>query len=163
MIFQYSKYIRGCFFVPLLVFIFFSFYLISVLIPFFTQLKKSTLTPQKIQQYLVGFLVGAFFLTMNGGRLLNGGIFLMFEKESDAIVVEGQISQINELGIFSFPELSSDYGNGDSNGVEIVINGVGYAVPVCGDLQVGDEVVLTVLPKSKYILEIRKTGTGSPS
>lgn len=104
-------------------------------------------------------LVCGFFLCMNVGRLLHGGIHLIYEREADAIELQGEISEIRGLGRFSFPELESEYGYGETNGVQFTIDGIECSAIVQGSLEVGDQVIVVYLPKSGYILSIAESET----
>ncbi len=79
---------------------------------------------------------------------------MLNEKETDAVEMQGYISDIRGLGRFAFPKLKSDYGYGETNGVEFTINGVQCTAIVKGSLEVGDYVSVVYLPKSGYVLFI---------
>lgn len=134
-----------------------SFWVMS-LISVVVHLVKSGLATQKaISRFIIVLLFSAFFLPMYAGILCHGGIHLMYEKEADAISMQGNITEIAGLGMFSFPRLDSDYGYGDTHGVQFVINGEVCCAPTKGSLNTGDYVEILYLPNSKYILSIQKS------
>ena len=91
------------------------------------------------------------------GYLLDGGIYLRDEKETDAIEMQGEISDIRGLGEFTFPVVKGDYDYDKVNGYEFVIDGVHCKAVLKGSLEVGDYVTVKYLPKSGYVLYIGKT------
>ena len=93
-------------------------------------------------------------LCMEVGALLNGGIYLRDEKETDAIEMHGEISDIRGLEEFTFPVVKGDYDYDKVNGYEFIIDGVHCKAVRKGSLEVGDYVTVKYLPKSGYILYI---------
>ena len=91
---------------------------------------------------------------MEIGVLLNGGIYLRDEKETDAIEIQGEISKIRGLGQFSFPVVKGDYKHEEKNGYEFTINEIQCKAVLKGSLEVGDYVTVKYLPKSGYVLYI---------
>ena len=85
--------------------------------------------------------------------LARGGIYLIQEKEDDAILISGKIEDFIELSLYSggnkyYDKNSTFQGYGEG----IVIDGIKYYL-MYGDLKEGDDVTIKVLPKSKLILE----------
>ena len=154
MLFDYSQYLRGCLVIPLFVSLFFLHFLLSILGRFLTTFVRGTVNLKEIVSLGIAVLVCAFFLCMNVGRLLHGGVHLFYERVSDAITVQGEISAINDLGRYSFPEMKNEYGYEETNGVQFVIGEVVCTAPTNGVLDVGDYVTVTYLPQSSYILSI---------
>ena len=101
-------------------------------------------------------LISGFFICIGTSRLMYGGIHLIYERESDAVVVHGQIESIEELDILAFPSLNCKYTEGNTHGIQITINGIHYTAIEKGTLESGDSVVIKYLPKSRYILHIDK-------
>lgn len=107
--------------------------------------------------FQVLWLIGAVVVVcMLIGVLLNGGIYLRDEKETDAIVIQGEISDIRGLGSFSFPVVKGDYEYDKANGYEFIIDGIHCKAVLKGSLEVGDYVTVKYLPKSGYVLYIAK-------
>ncbi|MDE7271071.1 MAG: hypothetical protein K2N81_11435 [Acetatifactor sp.] len=104
--------------------------------------------------WLVGSWVVVFIQI---GVLCNGGIYLRDEKETDAVEMQGEISDIKGLGSFSFPVVKGNYRHEEKNGYEFIINGVQCKAVLKGSLEVGDYVTVKYLPKRGYILYIGKT------
>lgn len=86
--------------------------------------------------------------------LTNGGIHLLTEKEGEVIEVSGTIEK------FTYPSKRVPTFKGkyaDSSlpfGVDISIDGETYFMPYIEGFDVGEEVVITYLPKSKVVLSI---------
>lgn len=85
--------------------------------------------------------------------LARGGIYLIQEKEEDAILISGKIEDFMKLSLYSsgnkyYDKNSTFQGYGEC----IVIDGIKYYL-MYGDLKKGDDVTVKVLPKSKLILE----------
>lgn len=100
------------------------------------------------------FIVCLFLITINLIHLFRGGIYLLTEKEEDALIITGVIENTIEID----PLTGSKYGteNNSGNGEALIINGTKYYVMSYGDLKVGDTVSAKILPKSKFILEINR-------
>ena len=159
--YDYSLYFNGCFVLPLIILI---FALTALTINCFHYGKKivfHSADGKDIVTFLIAILIFGFFITLNGSRLIHGGIYLINEKEQDAVTIDGRISQINMLNIFEFPELSvhSENENGANhahNGVEIIVNHIPCVAIDQGPFEIGDTVSVSYLPKSRYILTISK-------
>lgn len=164
--YNYSMYYSGCFVLP-------TFYLIIAIIILSCasfQFVKSTISHQvntkSIVIFLISILVWGFLILLNGSRVICGGIYLINEKERDAITYDGKITQINKLDIFEFPEIvteASSNSDDTTNGVQFVVDEVTCIAITKGPFEVGDHVTVTYLPKSRYVLAISKidrTGDG---
>ena len=154
--FDYSQYFVACLLDPIIVSIFF----LSALIPaIIHSVKKLKISVNKNEIIKFVFILGVFvlFFIINASRLLYGGIYLIFERVSDAVVIEGEIQYIEEVDNFLFPIIDS------GNAVEFSIQGKECTAISQGDFQVGDNVIIRYLPHSKYVLSIEKKGDASPS
>ncbi len=158
--FEYTQYVRGCLIIPIFVSLFALSMLISAASHFVTVIIQQKLSSRDVINLLLAVLVCVFFLCMNVGRLLHGGIHLTYERESNAVELQGEILEIKELGRYSFPELKTEYGYGETNGVQLVIDGVECTAVTRGMLEVGDNVTVTFLPQSGYILSITLNDVG---
>lgn len=154
MCFEYSQYVRGCLGIPASVAIFAAIMLALESASFIKHFISHNVHLCDVMKYVLLLIGCLFFLCMNVGRLIHGGIYLLKERESDAIVIQGQITEIEGLGRFAFPELKSQYGYGETNGVQVTINGIQCQMPVKGSFEVGDYVVVSYLPQSGYVLSI---------
>lgn len=154
MYFDYYQYYRGC----LIVSIFLVLFILCMLVPtvlYYTRVAlRKCISLRDGMKCVLFVLICGFSLCMNVGILLHGGIYMLNEKETDAVEMQGYISDIRGLGRFAFPKLKSDYGYGETNGVEFTINGVQCTAIVKGSLEVGDYVSVVYLPKSGYVLFI---------
>ena len=104
--------------------------------------------------YFAGLCVSGLLLHINMGVLLHGGIYLVSEKESDAITMRGYISAIEANNMFEMPRMRTEYGYTHTNGEKITINNIRCKAPTGGILKEGDYVEVVYLPKSSYILSI---------
>ena len=152
--FEYAQYVTLCLIVPILVSLFSLYVLISYLMHLRTKIHQKKWFSRNLVNLLLVVTICSIFLSMNIGRLSHGGIHLIYEREFDAVDIQGNIEEIRELGRYSFPELKTEYGYGDKNGVQFLIGGVECTAPTRGDIAVGDNVTVTFLPQSGYILSI---------
>lgn len=161
--FAYVDYYRRCFADPMCTTIFFVIWLLIVSIPFFKSLLSREAGVKEIGHYAVGFLIGVYILSIGIGRLANGGIHLLYEKEADAVSVCGRMEQIEALNRFSFAQVGDmEYTQQGVYGIRVTIDGSRYTVIGLGDLQVGDTVRIVYLPESRYVLEIDKIDERNP-
>lgn len=156
MYFEYTDYVMGCMVLPICVILFAVAFFIFALIHELAAIKQSGFSYRKLVHIVLALLVCGFFFLLNIGRLFHGGFYLVAERENDAVIMQGAISDINDLNRFSFPELKNVYRDGQPNGAQLVINGITCIAISSGDLEVGDFVTVTYLPRSKYILSIEK-------
>ena len=154
MYFDHAQYVSACLIVPGLVMLF-SFYMaIGEVLQFVRLIYGKRISKHDVWTFLFILLIAGFFLRMEGGVLLHGGIYLLTERLPDAIEMQGYISEIEGLGRYSFPRIKSNYGYGDTNGVEFTIDGVQCTAVLQGTLEIGDYVSVKYLPKSGYVLYI---------
>lgn len=152
--FEYAQYVRGCLIIPIFVSLFALSMLFSAVSHLIAAMIQQKVSSRDLVNFLLAVLVCSFFLYMNIGRLLHGGIHLIYERESNAVELQGNIVEIKELGRYSFPELKTEYGYGETNGVQLLIDGVECTAVTRGELVVGDNVTVIFLPQSGYILSI---------
>jgi len=159
-------YYKGCLVVPLIILlIIFLSYIIGIVTIGITISKTNAfpkVTLEKCLTIIIVLLISIFIVKLYLGYLVNGGIFLVSESEADAIVTTGVIDSIEDLNIFQFNKLKSEYQTDEIAGVCFSIDGRQFYAIAKGSLKTGDEVIVTYLPKSAYILEIcKKTGNNS--
>lgn len=152
--FEYTQYVRGCLIIPGFILLSTLFMCISSASNFVAVIKQQKMSSRDVINFLLALLVCAFFLCMTVGRLLDGGIHLIYERESHAVELQGEILEIKELGRYSFPKLRTEYGYSETNGVQFIIDGVECTAVTRGTLKVGDNVTVAYLPQSGYILSI---------
>ena len=160
MYFYYERYFLECLVLAMGILVF----ILSMLIRIAYCVLKLSLCNKLSRQdkiksvYFSLFLL--FFMCMVCGHLSHGGIYLIQEKQTEAVSMRGYITQIDELGIFLLPSIENDYNEdkqfGDPQGYEFTINGVQCTAPAKKSLMVGDYVEVEYLPKSGYILYIDK-------
>lgn len=152
--FEYSVYFRQNFIVPLCLLVFCFIFFIPSIIRFVIDLihKAADHSIGNLIKHVAFLLILSFLVTLNLIPLMRGGFFLLFEREKDAIEIEGTIEELDELSWFGGSKYDFEQNHG--NGETIVINGVKYYLMTYGTFQLGDCVIIKVLPKSKLILEI---------
>lgn len=93
-----------------------------------------------------------FLFIVNMIPLIRGGAYLLIEKESDVIQVQGTIEDTIELGSIGGAKYQVEQNHG--YGEAIVIDGSKYYLMTYGDYRIGDNVVIDVLPRSSLVLRI---------
>lgn len=78
----------------------------------------------------------------------------MFEKETDIIEVSGVIEDTIEIDALTGCKYGTE--NNHGRGEALIVNGKKYYLTTYGDLKVGDKVILKVLPRSRFVIEIQK-------
>ena len=154
MSFDYNVYYRQDCIVPLCLALFAGAVLLHCLIRLVRKLRITD--REKRIRECRGFFIAlpffAFLLSVNCIHLFRGGIFLLTEKEEDAVSITGVIEETFEIDFCTGSKYDTEQNSG--SGEALVINGTKYYVMTYGDLKTGDTVSATVLPRSKMILEI---------
>lgn len=149
MTFLYRSYWNTTFLLPVLVI---SFMLGLIFSSSYAYWVRDAHKPQMVERmlgYLFTLCVAVFCIVPQCKYLLNGGIYLLAEKEQDALVYTGVIESISEpSNRFPCFKLSHEYG------ADIVINGEQFFAITSGNYEEGDSVVVHYLPKSHFILTI---------
>ena len=156
MVFDYDVYYRQNFAIPSLLIAFCLFLLLSILVNIYKILlavKKGSELPQdEIVKNVIGIAIVVILIVLNAIPLIRGGVFLICERENDAITVSGTIDNTVELPSFGGAKYGVEQNHG--HGEAIVIDGVRYFLVTFGEFKQGDQVLVKVLPKSRFILEI---------
>lgn len=113
---------------------------------------------------IIGLISTCFLFTISAIHLSRGGIYLLFEDESDQIEIKGIVEETIEIDAWTSPkydgeEQYNNYGRGEA----LVVNGVKYYLIEYGNIKVGDYVHMLVLPRSHFVLEIINDSIGSPA
>ena len=96
---------------------------------------------------LVGAMLAANLVT-------GGGLHLITERQKDAVTVEGTLELVEPHSIWTGIRYTS---NGESSsGYKYVVNGQTLTGMARGTLEAGDEVTVTYLPKSGFVLSIEE-------
>lgn len=110
---------------------------------------SKTMNVVNIISYIVVWLVvgGISFLAVTD--IINGGMAVAQERETDALTAHGYVRNIESPSgrILWFKSQGS-------RGADIVINGEQYFVASAGDFEEGDYVAIRYLPKSRFILRM---------
>ena len=106
----------------------------------------------EIAKMFLGLVVILFLMMYEIIPLSRGGIYLLSEKENDAIEITGEIESTFELHFIG--HMKYDVKQNQGMGEGIVIDGTKYYLMTYGDYKEGDRVTIKVLPKSKLVLEL---------
>lgn len=93
-----------------------------------------------------------FLLVVNVIPLARGGLFLLIEKEKDSEQIIGTIEETIEIGSLGGAKYRVEQNRG--YGEAIVVDGRKYYLVTYGNFQIGDNVTLEVLPRSRFVLQI---------
>ena len=116
--------------------------------------ERLTYSPKDIV-YSIFFLCIAFYLIIaNIVPLARGGIYLLVEKERDAIQVSGTVERTVEIDFVTGAKYHVENNNG--SGEAIVVNGRKYYLTTYDDIHSGDHVAMDVLPRSGFVLKIER-------
>ena len=168
MSFDYNVYFRSDCFVPLLSAICSSILCLFALVLFSSFIRDIYYYKNVIKRvsqciFLVILIITMLNVTRTEiKRLSIGGIYLLAEKKEDTESISGIIEKMDETDIF----IRRKYYNVENNagkGEFIFVNGNRYYLMTYGDLKIGDCVVMQVLPKSRFVLEINKIPNGTES
>ena len=152
MTYDYYVYYRQNCIIPLILLIFSS-------ILFFGQIyslckERLTYSPKDIMYRIFFLCIALFLIIANIVPLARGGVYLLVEKENDAIQVSGTVEGTIEIDYVTGAKYRVENNNG--SGEAIIVNGRKYYLTTYGDIQAGDYVVLDVLPRSGFILKIER-------
>lgn len=124
---------------------------------------KGDWASKKLEALIATGSVCVYLFFINGGLLLNGGIHLLYEKETDAVVYEGTLTGFRFLGMEEMPKLRTEYKSEAAYGVSLQIDDITCKAPTRGLLLIGDRVKVTYLPRSGYVLALtRSDGDTAP-
>lgn len=156
MIYDYSVYLRQNCIVPLILSLFCAFCMAKAGRYMW---KKLSTTPfrQCIKEIAISGIAIVLLIFLTAVNLINlsrGGMYLLFEKETDIIEVSGVIEDTIEIDAWTGCKYGTE--NNHGRGEALIVNGEKYYLTTYGDLKVGDKVILKVLPRSKFVLEIQK-------
>ena len=149
--FEYIWYVQGFLTYPGIRGLFCLLCLLPCIFWFIKQILKKKLILDEAVRTLFVILIAGFLLHLNVDILRHGGIYLLQEKESDAVEMRGYISAIRdaeEAEGYEFP----NYRRGGV--IQCTINDIKCIVIERGSLEVGDYVLVRYLPKSRYVLYI---------
>ncbi len=91
------------------------------------------------------------FALMNISVLARGSVYLLFEKEENAVTISGQIEETLEPAYYPRPEYMHCVGE------TVIMNGEKYhLLRPLKDMRAGDNVEMQVLPRSHFVLEVVK-------
>ena len=157
MIYDYNTYyIHDCV-SPLAFVVLFAVVVIKIVLSLLKQCANLSLWEVIKRNSIPTFFVVlfAFLICINSLHLLRGGIWLFWEKESQAVQITGVVDDIIEIDVLTGSRYDVDENSG--LGMAIVNNEKKYYVTTSGDLKTGDSVILKILPKSCFVLSVEKT------
>lgn len=144
--FAYSQYVYQCLILPLVI----AAGLLCGIVSGVYKMIRRVRSAQggELVMGAAGIFLLAALALMHTGVLKDGGIRLLTEREKDAQVVSGKIESVRQLTEWQF---YNKYGDA----VSFEIDGERYSVFSLGDAEMGDEVEITYLPESRYVLSVR--------
>ena len=125
---------------------------VLVIIIVIHSLRKDGIPKNGLLKLLLFFIIVTLCISVNIIPLARGGIFLIFEKEDDAVYITGKIEDVFELSFFGSMKYNVEQNHGYGEG--LMVNGMKYYLMTYGDYKEGDMVTIKVLPKSKLVLEL---------
>lgn len=156
MTFDYNVYYTSNLVIPLIIFLFAFLCFIAFAITSIREISKYSFSFYKKNWFRNVIITFILLLLMTIGiiPLAKGGVYLLTENESNSVMIEGIVSRTFDNNL----SMGTKYHvNGDTQfGGGIVIDSEIYYCVSYGDIEVGDYVLLKVLPKSKLILEWTK-------
>lgn len=155
MVFDFDQYCRNDMFFPIVILLFLLPGWFSALARVISQIRSREWTREELAKNLFALAVASFLCGINLRVLLGGGMYLVFERPGDAVTLCGTVERIEDYGSMGGHKYDTeDFGT--ELGARITVEGVEYHAMTAGNLEVGDEVRFTYLPRSGYILEIRE-------
>ena len=159
MIFRYEDYFRACCTGILFESAFLGMMVLGSFVGLYQKATKKPFSWSSIMVNIIAAVIFVYMLSMCLGILMHGGIYLLREKEDAKIDISGTIEDCQEMTQFMTPGIGThyhEYGDGCMYGYVITVEGEALKIPSMGDLTVGDNVFVSYLPKSKYVLSIEK-------
>lgn len=154
MTFAYSEYLINNLLLPIFALAFIAVPVFKALFRLLGQLVRKESVDfgdSKAVLLLIALIVVAVIL---GNILFHGGIHLIYERAASAVTTQGTIEEIQACSILESPKYTA--GGESSNGYEITIDGTTCRTMALGSLEVGDEVTVTYMPKSGFVLTIEE-------
>ena len=155
MVFAYWDYLSTNLLLPIFGLVFIAVPVVRLVIRLLEQYATGKKRVNWDGQSLV-FFVAMVVVGIMLGRMLfaGGGIHLITEREKNAVTVEGTLESVESCGILSGVRYSA-YGESTS-GYYYTVDGMTLTGMAKGDLEAGDRVTVTYLPKSGFVLSIEE-------
>ena len=148
--FPYSQYYKVLTIGSLFYLIFFLLFILFLMVSSFKKNGQAA-TPKHVIKFLISHILVISFAIFMVVPSFKHGIYLFTEKESDALVNSGTITDITA----TYGNNKFNYENKHStHSYYVYIDGDKYYIMYIGDFNIGDEVEFEYLPKSKIILSI---------
>lgn len=150
MTFEYNAYLRSNTIIPICILLAIVILTTWEIIGTSVKLNQKKADKYKgLRSFIMCMGICLCFMPMNVQTLFNGGIHLVYERESDAVTQTFVIEKIYEPSE-EYPNFKHDH----KYGADITMDGEIYFAVEAGDFKPGDTVTVTYLPKSKVILSI---------
>ena len=150
-IFDYQVYLNNALVLPIIASIMLLILNGYLIITLFLSIIKGKKTEIQNILFIIFFVIVSCVITNDNYKTLsNGGIYLFFENEDDAVVESGMIESICEPSE-RITRFKSDYGYG----ADVIIDGELYFALTCNGFEKGNKVTVLYLPKSHFILNIK--------
>ena len=95
MSFSYNDYQFHCLILPASILLFSAVVFIAASIWSIRDIVRKGPTAEKVLTLLFFLFIAGAFIRIDGGRLLNGGLYLLREKAAEAVTYEGIIEEIS--------------------------------------------------------------------
>ena len=155
MTFDYKVYrLQNCH-SPLSGVIVFTLFLALIVSEWIRYKNHPSMTVERKFALIFFFVAFVYVVIINIIPLVRGGIYLLFEKEDDAVSISGIVEEKGELddysgGIYTRYGVNANRGRGEF----LVVNGRKYYMMTYGNVKIGDNVIMKVLPKSGFVLSL---------
>lgn len=154
MTFEYLQYYSSCFSTPIFM-AFLSFPSLIGVVFKIIKFKKAEDKPKEATIIFTMLLSSLIFAVTGIGVLMYGGYHILYEREYDAVEMNGYIEELERIDNPIFPNIRQlEYDYEETNGVKYIINGKKCTAMRQGDFKEGDYVFVRYLPKSSYVLYI---------
>ncbi len=155
MFFNYHKYCKVNLETPLLAILLGSGWLLGLTVPQIAAFIGDPVGNQKLMESIgaSGFF-GLVCIFGFGRPFWAGGYHLLREKPEDMVCISGKLVSVKECAWLKGYRYHTERGHSD--GYELTVNGETWLAMDNGRCIAGDDVALTVLPKSRIVLSIMK-------
>lgn len=149
--FDYQTYLFNDLLFPVLILLFLATGWLGILRDILSQREKKN--QLQIGKWLFCVVILSFLSSIHIRTLSSGSVWLILERPEHAEITTGILEASEQYGVMNGHKYSTD-SQGTQFGCRITVNGEEYHVVTTGDLQIGDEVTVTYLPRSGYVLYI---------
>lgn len=118
---DYELYRAYCYDGSIMFGIFFSCAFVVYIVSVIIMVVKRRWSLKHICIYSLFALFFGLIVYISIGQLLYGGIYWRYEQETDAVEMQGEITDIRGLGEFAFPRIKGDYTYEEKMGIHLLL------------------------------------------